>query len=848
MGAGIRPGGGREFGWALALLAASGAAALGHQVLWTRRMADLLGGGVESSARVFGSFFLGLALGAAVAAMIVSRIRRPWRVLALAELGVALLCLPVVFLPQWTGWIWPALGPENLVGRPGAAVKFALSVLLILPPAFLMGMTLPLMASVACRRGRTLSRQGIWLYASNTLGGALGLVCVVGLVVPFLGAAGSMFLVIGVNVAVAAACFIRDLAQVGPVALETPAACERPGLGDAGRQRVVLGLAFLSGAGVLAMEVLGLKLLNLKTPLAFYSPAAVLFCVVVLLGVSAAVVPLMARRWPDPGRVLSFCLALAGLAVALAPLIFVAVTEGRSGVIGHGKGVGDFLLRLGAVTCGSLGLAVLSAGLVFPLLLQWCGAATGAGAGRQLGQLLAVNGVGGILGAEAAYRLILPGTGVHVALGMVGVFYGLAAVAMVVVLPSRGPRHWAPALAALAGTTLLVTTQLEELPLFFRSSTFQVIEVHSGREGTLAVVERPDLGRGMFFDNHYLLGSSGAAPDMERQAHVPLLLHAAPERVAFLGLGTGITASGALRQGAVGSVTIVELSPLVAEAAATHFREFNRGVCVHPKVRIHIEDAGIFLASVPGQFDVVIGDLFTPWRPGEARLGALEQFRAAKAALRPGGVFCQWLPISQLSQDQLEIILATFERGFGRGYLFRHNFKAGALLLGLVGFQQGHPDWDIVARRCDSERRHGQLRDPVCRHPQGIAMLYLGACPPVADARIRLNTLDNLRLELNASRRLLAGNTAGFFRATEAPWTELLERQLTALEQVRQLPPDLEPYPRLGLEVARYEIALEREDPAANRFQRALLASLPEDMIRDATADWSLWPGHTLRP
>ena len=48
---------------ALILLTFSGAAALGHQLLWTRRLTDLLGASAESSVRVFSCFFFGLGLG-----------------------------------------------------------------------------------------------------------------------------------------------------------------------------------------------------------------------------------------------------------------------------------------------------------------------------------------------------------------------------------------------------------------------------------------------------------------------------------------------------------------------------------------------------------------------------------------------------------------------------------------------------------------------------------------------------------------------------------------------------------------------------------------------------------------
>src|SRR5437588_2044171 len=117
-------------------------AALGHELLWTRRMIDLLGASAESSARVFECFFLGLCLGAAAISTRVSRLRRPWYFLGIIETGVAVLCLPALLLPQWSGWIWPSLGAEKLLGWQGACLKAFLSVVIVLLPAFLMGMTL----------------------------------------------------------------------------------------------------------------------------------------------------------------------------------------------------------------------------------------------------------------------------------------------------------------------------------------------------------------------------------------------------------------------------------------------------------------------------------------------------------------------------------------------------------------------------------------------------------------------------------------------------------------------------------------------------------------------------------
>lgn len=44
---------------------------------------------------------------------------------------------------------------------------------------------------------------------------------------------------------------------------------------------------------------------------------------------------------------------------------------------------------------------------------------------------VAANGLGGIAGAEISYHLLLPGFGVHVGIGMIGVGYSLTAVGLV---------------------------------------------------------------------------------------------------------------------------------------------------------------------------------------------------------------------------------------------------------------------------------------------------------------------------------------------------------------------------------------------------------------------------------
>lgn len=73
----------------------SGAASLAHQLLWTRRLIDILGASEGTFARVVGTFFLGLAVGGWLSSHAVGRMSRPWLWLAAAEALVGALALPL---------------------------------------------------------------------------------------------------------------------------------------------------------------------------------------------------------------------------------------------------------------------------------------------------------------------------------------------------------------------------------------------------------------------------------------------------------------------------------------------------------------------------------------------------------------------------------------------------------------------------------------------------------------------------------------------------------------------------------------------------------------------------------
>jgi len=464
----------------------------------------------------------------------------------------------------------------------------------------------------------------------------------------------------------------------------------------------------------------------------------------------------------------------------------------------------------------------LLTGLVFPLVL--------AQAGRDMpsvGVLAAVNGIGGWLGTMAYERMLGPWLGLWLPAAVWVLLYGLLGW----LLAGR----W----SVLAFSGLLALGVLgfgRGLPQAALAPGEKLHALRVNPEGVVATVESaPDDWR-MLFNNSYTLGGSKAQFNQERQALLPMLLHPAAKAVGLLGLATGSTAAGAALLPGVESIEAAELSPAVFEQARKHFGTYNRGVLDDPRVTVQVEDARWIAGARPGAYDVVAGDLFLPWRTGEGRLFSLEHFRAVRRTLKPGGLFCQWLPLFQLTEGQFQMILATFTEVFPGTLLLRGDFYTGLPIIGLAGNVRLETiDWENVRASCASLRAAGAVKDPLLRHAEGVAMLLLGPAPRPA---ARLNTLANAALELDAGRNIIGLRAPWFTGVPQAGFFQTVHRAGQPL-----IPPELRAAHDAGQYVLTLEIAARTQSPLAGNLKGQFAGRLPRQLLEDKGADWRQWPG-----
>lgn len=674
------------------LYALSGASGLIFQVLWLKQLAVLFGNTAHATATTLTVFFLGLAAGGWFWGARTATIRRPLRAYALLEGGVAVSALAFFgLLVLYRQAYAPLVGA---IGHGTALVvaKVLLAGGVLFAPAFFMGGTFPVLAQGLIR---TPERAGMWgslLYAINTVGATVG-AGLAGFYLPqAVGYVNAYWIAIALAVAAGVGAFAIDAAAPRATVRQTAAsrASDRPErrhpASDApvGASLATLApwlaaaVAFGSGFTGLGLEVLWTRLLAQVLNNSVYAFAAILVVFLAALAAGSLLAHVLTRRQVRIDTGLATLLALAGVAVLVTPLVFARMTHGLS-YVREGPTWAAYV-RSVFVAAGVLMLVPgVLMGSILPYLFRTLERGDGD-SGRALGRLVALNSLGAITGALGAGFVLLDTVGLWSALQVMAAVYLMLATAVLVHVRTL-PVAARVALPAAFGALLLVTGG-RAVPTVRLGAGEQLVKVWEGSSGTVAVVRDP-AGLVLRMNNHYVLGDARSAVVEQMQGHLPLLLHPDPRTVFFLGLGTGISAGAALTH-PVQQVVATELVPDVITAARAHFAPFTNGLFADPRVRVLAEDGRSYLAGTSERYDVIVGDLFTPWHAGTGSLYTLEHFRTVRARLRPGGLFAQWLPLYQLSEQEFLVIAQTLRAVFPQVTVWRGDFSAERPIVALV--------------------------------------------------------------------------------------------------------------------------------------------------------------------
>lgn len=768
--------------WMPALLMfLSGGAALVYQVLWVKQLSLVVGVEVYAITTAISAFFAGLAFGGLAFGRWADRLRRPVMLYAGLELLVAALGVGATLC------LGQAAGAFARLEASVGAWAWMLPFVLVGLPAFFMGGTLPVLVRALAPDIGQMGRAGGGLYAANTAGAIAGTLGAAFLLLPGLGVLASACVAALLNVlaAIVALRVVRSSVTPAPRSATASRA-------HSGPARLAIALYCIAGGVALGYEVVWTQSI-----VQFMSTRAFAFAVVLAtylcgLVIGSALYARHADRIRDPWGVFGLLIATAGLLAILQIAGLGQWLIGAQSLAEHGvRNLGGSELAGMSARFAVAGLCVVFLpttllGAAFPLALRLT--VDSDHVGRDVGLVVALNTLGGILGVMLTGFVLVP------ALGLVRSLAVLAMLAAVVggvavwrgIAVSRRMRVGVGvmALATLACGILTSPQHLAHLMPATRSGELAFYQ--EGRGGTVAVV-RQGTGQRQF-SRLYIQGVSNtgdAMPSlryMRLQALLPLLIHRGEPRSALvIGFGTGITAGAMLRYRELQHPVVAELLPEVLKAAPHFSGTFD--AINDPRLDIRLRDGRRELLRSSSHYDMITLEPPPPSAAGVVNLYSRDFYQLAASRLAENGLVAQWLPLPTQNDEDSRSLVRSFIDVFPYASLWTTEFHE-MLLIGSL--QPLELDASRIQARFAQPQVEGALGEVGIDSPaallatwitdrQGLET-YAGGARPVTD--------DQPRIEY-------------------APWVRAKEitRVLPALLALRRDPPLLNAPPSLQAQV-----------------------------------------------
>ncbi|MEW6322807.1 MAG: fused MFS/spermidine synthase [Acidobacteriota bacterium] len=754
----------------LVLFFLSGSAALVYELVWFHLVQLVVGASSISVAVILTSFMGGMALGAALVPRWLADRWHPLQVLAVLEVGTAVIGAVMPAAIASARMVYVAFG----VGEMSVLARAAVAAVILIPPTVLMGATLPVMSRWTGGGPWGTSRLG-FLYMANAAGAASGTVLAGFVLLRLFDTVVASGVAVTLNLSVAAgAWFLARQTPARDSQAGTPVdtAATPSGRRESPAAWPALAVAGLSGLSALGAEVIWTRQLAMLFGASIYTFALILAVFLAGLGLGGAAGATLARRSARP------MIALAAFQLLLA----VAIGWGAWAIVSllpAWQPSAVFLPEVAASPWRRFGwdafrsaVAMLPAALLwgasFPLAIAAAGPASPV---RAVARVNAVNTLGALVGAIGFTLVGMPVAGSHrsqEALVLV------AAAAALVAARAAGRTRLALELSLVAGAAALGVLVVPPVPAALIAygravsswdSVTQVLYLAEGATASVAVTE--GIGGARQFHIAGKVEASDMDVDMRLErmlGHIPALVHPNPRSVLIVGVGAGVTAGALSVHPGIERIVICEIEPVVPASAQAYFAEQNHHVFDDPRVEIVFDDARHFLQTTRDTFDIITSDPIHPWVRGAATLYSLEYLQLVRGRLNPGGVVSQWVPLYETDIASVKSEIGTFARVFPDTTLWNPDLLEEGYDLVALGRVGGGPisEAGLDARLRASHEVARSLAQ--VRLPSASALLstYAGRAsdlaPWLADAEI--NRERHLRLQYLAG--LASGQDARF--------------------------------------------------------------------------------------
>ncbi len=699
----------RAIRWLVPLFLSSGATSLVYETIWERQLHLIFGTSQVAVSTVLAAFMTGLALGGFGGAKWGDQFKKPIRAYAALELfiGMYALVFPVLVklvAPIYLGF-HQAFSPSPTVF---ASFQFVLLGLLLLPPTFCMGMTLPLLSRFVSTSAQQSGKRIGTLYGANTIGAVFGTGLAGFYLLPTIGLNATTWCTALANLVLCgfALWLSRTVEELPTQAVEV-----RP---DQQPWRLsALGVvALLAGFASLLHEVAWFRLMALVLGASAYAFSVMLFSFLLGIGSGGWVGGGLADRLYKKGGVQRVLAGLVLIEIGVAVLTWAAMYGYAElpwlfVVIYDNMAVSALFLWIGKLTLAMMVMVppAFLMGLAFPLMVR-AAAGESLTLGKPVGRLYGWNTVGAILGASLGGILFLPWLFVRGTI-MLAICLNLAA-AWIAYIQSEKQRTQAGVIGGIAAIMIgcvLFVFAAPWAPLKMTAGTYKYVynmddrsregvynshvkpyELMYYAEGLSSVVTvaRNKKTGDVWLANNGKIDASSKA-DMPTQvlvSHLPFLYRPEAETVMMLGLAAGYSAGSAALHENTKVMDLVEIEERIIEASR-FFDEWNHQPLDDPRVVMRVNDARNHLNLTPdSHYDLIVAEPSNPWLTGVSNLFTKEYFEMGKSKLKPNGVWSQWIQIYGMDTEDLRSLLGTFSDTYTHVHLYSTISDADLVLVG----------------------------------------------------------------------------------------------------------------------------------------------------------------------
>jgi spermidine synthase len=709
----------------------SGASALIFETLWFYLCGLVFGNSVWASNAVLSSFMGGLALGNILVSRYGAAVRRYFAAYAAIEvvIGIAGVGLTLL-LPFLTELLAPLFRPFIDVPWVINPLRFGTSFALLLVPTTAMGMTLPLLLNGVMRWEASFGSALGQLYGWNTLGAVAGVLSAEMLLVERYGIRGAAFVALLLNL-LAAAMAVWVSRQIGEDSVGAVYDCtlatrgHRPRLYVAASTKRILFAAFLSGATLLALELVWFRFLSMFVVTGTMAFALMLSVVLAGIGLGGLIASRWLQRRPDAAR------HLPSLAFAAGGLLIMTYSGFRVGSAGYERAAEWSSM---VFLCLRLFLPVsVVSGILFTLQ----GAAIKEAIPdtiRAAGWLTLANTVGSMVGALVAGFHLLPALGMEKSIFVLSLAYG--AIAVLMAAPGFLSRRTLFVAAGAYCVCLFIfpfglmrSVYLPMTAKMFQSDGSEIIAVREGRTETSLYLRKDFLGNPLYYrlitDGFSMTANSSFAQRyMSLYAYWPAAVHSSMSKALVMGFGMGVTAGAVTDIAALESIDVVDVSRDVLELSdIIYVRE--RHPLRDPRVKVYIEDGRYFLQTTSKRYDLITGEPPPPRRPGVVNLYTREYFQLIHDRLNEGGITTYWLPILDLLAEDTKAIIRAFCDVFPDCSMW-NGTSADWMLVGSRGLPAAPPTEDHFTKQWRDPALGPKLRAIGLENPEQLGSLFIG--------------------------------------------------------------------------------------------------------------------------